>query len=72
MSRPAGFLGEAQWSWIPSAEELGEQIAKFIPRTPAPGIGVRYTVQLLADNHFKLVAERIALGHPTPEDDDLI
>ena len=64
MERPAGFLGMAQWSGTPTADELGEQIAKFIPRTPERGMGVRYTLQLLSDGGVKLVAERIAVDPP--------
>ena len=58
--RPAGFLGEAQWSELPTPEEIAEQVNKFLPRSPTEGIAVRYTLQLLDNNSVKLIAERIA------------
>ena len=59
--RPAGFLGEAQWSELPTAEEIAEQVNKFLPRSPTEGITVRYTLQLLDNGGVKLTAERIAI-----------
>ncbi len=61
MSRPAGFLGEAQWSSRPTVEELAEQIAKWIPRHPEAGVGIHYTLSMLDRGWVKLEAFRIAV-----------